>query len=80
MDPDQRKALLMKQIGSLDITKSKTLLAFLSYAEKLGCTGRNLGYNNKANLLNAVAKEILRLNHTSVTTEFQPTELRRLHP
>ena len=68
MDPDQRKALLMTQIGSLDITKSKNLLTFLSYVEKLGHTGRNLGYNDEAKLLNAVAKEILRLNHTSMTT------------
>ena len=68
MGPDQHKALLMTQIGSLGITKSKTLLAFLSYAEKLGHTGRNLGYNDEANLQNAEAKEILRLNHTSMTT------------
>ena len=68
MDPNQRKVLLMTQIGSLDITKSKTLLAFLSYTEKLGHTGRNLGYNDKENLHNAVEKEILILNHTSMTT------------
>ena len=68
MDPDQRKALLMTQIGSLDITKSKTLLDFLSYVEKLGHTGRNLGYNDEANLLNVVSKEILRLNYTTMKT------------
>ena len=68
MDPDQCKSLLMTQIGSLVITKSKSLLAFFCYTEKLGHTGKNLGYNNEANLLNAVAKEILRLNHTSMKT------------
>ena len=68
MDPEQRKSLLMTQIGSLEVTKSKSLLAFLSYVENLGHIGQNLGYNDEANLLNAVAKEILRLNHTSMTT------------
>ena len=68
MDPDQRKSLLTTQIGSLDITKYKNLLTFLSYVEKLGHTGRNLDNNDEANLQNAVAKEILRPNHTSITT------------
>ena len=39
MDPYQCKALLMAQIGSLDITKSKSLLAFFTYVEKLGHIG-----------------------------------------
>ena len=39
MDPDQGKALLMTQIGSLDIMKSKSLLLFLAYIERLGHTG-----------------------------------------
>ena len=67
MDPAQCKNLLMTQSGLLDITKSKSFLAFLAYDDKLGHVGRSLSYD-EANLINSVSKEILKLNHTSLTT------------
>ena len=68
MDTDQRKSLLMTQVGALDITKSKTFLAFLTYVEKLGYIKKQQGNQDKSNLLNTVYKEILKLNHTSMTS------------
>ena len=67
MDPAQRKNLLMTQIGVLDIMKSKSFLAFLSYVEKLGYTGWNLQFD-EVTLINSGSKEIIRLSHTSLTT------------
>ena len=67
MDPAQRKNLLMTQIGLLDIMKSKSFSAFLAYVERLGHIGRSLTYD-EASLLNTTITEILKLNHTSLTT------------
>ena len=67
LNPSQQKNLLMTQIELLDITKSKSFLAFLAYVDKLGHVGRSLSYD-EANLINLVSKEILKLNYTSLTT------------
>ena len=59
----------MSQIGSLDITKSKTFQGLLSYVQQLGHILRQLD-QDKANLLKTGIKKILKLNHTSLTTIF----------
>ena len=57
----------MNQIGTLDITRSKTFQGFQSYVKQIGHIRGHLG-QNKSNLLNTEIKYILKLNHTSMTS------------